>query len=1288
MRNKPLRGSVLLCLAFSFCWGSSNAIAASNDSEVIEEIIVTGSYIRRSNFDIPSPIQIMDETDLELAGTADLGDIIFDQTFQYGVNANATPFEGLGADDQQWNQGQEVWANLRGLRSRATMTMMDGHRLPADTNTWGRRAGVDINGTYPGIALGRVETILDGASALYGSEAVGGVINLIPKKDFEGLEVTYEYQQAFDKGAPTKTVSLLAGVQGERGGAIFALELRDQDRMRFTDRPKYIMSAADPWLGSFGAPDQAVWSAFWHDRAQTSSPSDYNVPVRDVSGNLVPWLAPADPAIWNTPWLSFDNPVGHAAGQVMANVRTDPGCGFGFGAGHDDFGPPPPPGASQEPGGGITSYNDLTKQGNFLNGFLMPHSNIWRGPDCDMSVSDIQDMQAEAEQNKGMAYFEYEFNDYVKVHGEIVFSANDYNTRDTQGQFDEIDNTTFLGAKAPIVIGDNPGNPFRAFADGSTNLGFTGAINGLLDWDDQNGDGLYQYGVEPGEYYLFAQDANGDGIADRDFNGDGIADSNAQLDPRATAVLLSMSADADADGIPDRFDQDMLGSGGVRLFEDVRVRDGQLLVHPKNPRNNTLEWAYNDGGLLTWDNRSRRDNLRLRLGAEISIPDTDWIVDADWVWAQGKRVTNYPEPLLTEYVNALRCQGGLDGNSCWNPFSTTYLNSTPDGQLIGDESIKFPDADDPGWRPPDAVEVNTELENRQAGVIMAFNEQDLEMQIVDLIASAGSLFELPYNDMPVGFAIGGHWRLETEEWNPNVQNQAAIGGGKLGLRESEQETVAVFAEVQVPLLEHQTLGSAELQLAVRYAEIETRGVVGQRGKAKFDTVIPKVALRYAPTEWVSLRTSLTEGFVTPGLFSLFGEPGRFSGTETVSDYICDFLPELQDCDAASKGGGVPGVRVAATPNSTLGAEESDLWNAGFTLRLLEGNLVVDVDYTHVEFNGRVEQIGAGVNVRTNGIGFEDHLEAQCPGTVADWDNALKPGADPALVALTNQEYRDLVGPAELDCRLNAALNWVSDTERGIGLSVLERGLSPNGLTLSEVENPWVKQGEATTETVIYALNYRFDGDQIPWIGGDYGSFSLNLSATQMLESSLQRFTSIGCDTPGDDGLCPGDNPLAGIRVDGVGNRNATSFAGPGESLYAPLAPTPEWRINVGLRWLYGNHTAQLSGRWHDSITNLNVAWDEQRARGLLSDSKAAIPERQRCSLQPSQVCNTDAEAYWDVSYTYDWPDFMGLGSLNLNVAVRNVFDNLPKPQTMPAGYEAYLDNIMGRFLYTRLSVNL
>jgi hypothetical protein len=281
--------------------------------------------------------------------------------------------------------------------------------------------------------------------------------------------------------------------------------------------------------------------------------------------------------------------------------------------------------------------------------------------------------------------------------------------------------------------------------------------------------------------------------------------------------------------------------------------------------------------------------------------------------------------------------------------------------------------------------------------------------------------------------------------------------------------------------------------------------------------------------------------------------------------------------------------------------------------------------------------------------------------------------------------------------LDASLAWVAtDANNGfgetpIGQAALVRDSGPNGLGLTFVESPWLEQGETITETIIYALRYSFDAEQIPFIGGDYGSFAIAGSATQFLEASITRYTTLGCDNPNQFGLCPGDNPMAGIKVDGVGNSNGTNFNGgsPGSNLlYLPLAPTPEFRLQASLRWFYGNHTAQLTGNWHSSVTNINIAWDEVKARGLLSDSEALQPESDVCSRQPSYVCSFQGLLRWDLSYTYNKPDFMGANNLNVNLAVRNVFDELPDPKTLPGGFNGYLDSIMGRTAYVRVTMSL
>ena len=1398
-----------------------------DEDEEVEEMVVTGSYIRRTNFDLPSPKSVIDNVDIEMSGNAELGDVIFDQSFQLGVNANAAPFEGIccsesgqdglandewggQTDNQQGNQGTEVWANLRGLGTRATMTMMDGHRLPADTTPRGERAGVDVSGMYPAIAVGRVDTILDGASALYGAEAVSGVINMVPRKDFEGLMVSLDYGQPLEDGAPNTGFSLLGGVQGERGRAIFAMELRDQERMRFTDRPRYIIDTKNPWARHTTVSNDfytwGQWSRFWKDAydAGSNPASRIHVPLRSPTGEL---LTPTERS--DQSGLGYTSQAGHRnwrdnIGEIALGWTQDPVCAYGFGAGHDNEGPPPlnPYGPFFDWGNGedahnvrrdawqaeygahwgtdfrnyygeTYTYNDVSKHGNFLNGYNDPNDPAYH---CRMVDSDYQDVLAESERRKGMGYFEYEFNDYITVRGEFVSGSVDYNTRLYAPGFNDFDDADgiLVNDRMPIAIGSNPGNPFRAFADGSSWMGWDVTDNNSflppgtstywpgvspdiwpggsntwtarptrqLDFRDLNGNGRYDYLEEPGELLLFAQDANGDGIPDRDWDGDGIADDGVQRDPRARVVLLGMG-DADGDGLADRFDPD---AGGIPFYEDVRFEGRRLFAFPKHPRNNNLDWAENDG-ILHFLRRTQRKDIRLRLGTELRVPDTDWIIDADWIWSQGTREQNQFQEVTPAMVQALRCNAGPTQDSCWNPFGSSYLMIDENGFPIGDPSIKFPAENDPGWTPPDHDFVNTEEEHRLAGNVMSYNVQDLGMTIFDLVGANNNLFDLWYNDQPVGLAVGMHWRLETEEYRPHALAQSAIGGNRFALRKSEQESRALFAEVSLPLLQHERFGEMEMQLAVRYTEIEAQGIYGQPGQVKFTTTIPKLAVRYAPVDWLALRGSVTQGFVTPGLYALFGD-AEITSLAGVRDYVCDYLPDIQDCidSGAGKGGATPNVRVANAGSPNLDPETSDLYNLGFSLKFLDGDFVLDVDYTSVEFRGSIEELDAGTHVGLNENGFTAYVEAACPGTLVDWDNDRKHG-NPELSQLTQEEFRtsEFTSPQDLECRRNAALSWLATGanagagERAFSGAALERGREIDGadgaytspITLRYVESPWTAQGSREAETVIYGIRYGFELPEsrwTNWLGEDTGAFMFTLSATQFLTQSVTKFKSFGCDDSGrnEGGFCINDHVLAGITVDGVGNRNSQYFSPPNMHLYSDLPPTPEWRAQAGLRWFRGAHTAQVVVRWHDRVTNVNIGWDAQKERERL-DPRTVIPswtwdtggrssyphhvpyrgyeevtvpgtdivkripneqQSQRCAFQPWPVCEIDSRHYWDIAYTYRRPDVLGLQALTVNVAIRNVFDTYPDPITQFSAHEPYLDNILGRNLLLRLNLTL
>ena len=109
---------------------------------------------------------------------------------------------------------------------------------------------------------------------------------------------------------------------------------------------------------------------------------------------------------------------------------------------------------------------------------------------------------------------------------------------------------------------------------------------------------------------------------------------------------------------------------------------------------------------MSLNDRRLQENLRLRLGTTVNIPETDWIVDADWIWNNSRREWVSLDPAWPLVVDSLRCQGGPNGDSCWNPFSTAWLSQDPaTGLVLPAEHQSWRSKDDPAW--------NTSTETRQ-----------------------------------------------------------------------------------------------------------------------------------------------------------------------------------------------------------------------------------------------------------------------------------------------------------------------------------------------------------------------------------------------------------------------------------------------------------------------------------------------------------------------------------------------------------------------------------------------
>jgi len=193
--------------------------AAAEYGSADEEVVVTGTRIRGAPPIAPTTVETREQ--IERRGIADLGGFAraLTQNFTGGQNPGVLGGGGQGGSE---NLNNSTALNLRGLGPDATLTLVNGHRLAYD----GAAQGVDIS-AIPLLAVDRIDVVTDGASALYGSDAVGGVANVILRRDFEGALASVRLSAATDGGAVEQRYGLLAGQRWTGGGIAATVEYVD-----------------------------------------------------------------------------------------------------------------------------------------------------------------------------------------------------------------------------------------------------------------------------------------------------------------------------------------------------------------------------------------------------------------------------------------------------------------------------------------------------------------------------------------------------------------------------------------------------------------------------------------------------------------------------------------------------------------------------------------------------------------------------------------------------------------------------------------------------------------------------------------------------------------------------------------------------------------------------------------------------------------------------------------------------------------------------------------------------
>jgi len=186
--------------------------------EPIEEIVTTGSRIKRADLDSASPVTVIDQDDILVTGITDVGDLL-----QRLPSMSGSP---IGTTTNNGGNGS-VQINLRGLGTVRTLTLVNGKRTVD---------GGDYQ-TIPAAMIDRVEILKDGASAVYGADAVSGVVNIITKTSFDGIQVDLQTADWFDSQGANNTISMVAGRDFDGGNFFFGVEFVDQEEAYQSDAP-------------------------------------------------------------------------------------------------------------------------------------------------------------------------------------------------------------------------------------------------------------------------------------------------------------------------------------------------------------------------------------------------------------------------------------------------------------------------------------------------------------------------------------------------------------------------------------------------------------------------------------------------------------------------------------------------------------------------------------------------------------------------------------------------------------------------------------------------------------------------------------------------------------------------------------------------------------------------------------------------------------------------------------------------------------------------------------------
>ena len=207
--------------------GAGQAFAQAMDTATVEELIVTGSRIKRADITGVGPATVISQEQIERTGLTNVEALLQRLPASAGNAGNQTNAYWTG------NGYGTAQVNLRGLGINRTLTLINGRRVV--NGGTGANSAPDLN-MIPTAIIGRIDVLKDGASAIYGADAVAGVVNIITQNNFEGLKLSGKYGVTDEGDGQEYAVDVLWGMRNARGGVTAGLTYQKTEAVNLASR--------------------------------------------------------------------------------------------------------------------------------------------------------------------------------------------------------------------------------------------------------------------------------------------------------------------------------------------------------------------------------------------------------------------------------------------------------------------------------------------------------------------------------------------------------------------------------------------------------------------------------------------------------------------------------------------------------------------------------------------------------------------------------------------------------------------------------------------------------------------------------------------------------------------------------------------------------------------------------------------------------------------------------------------------------------------------------------------